>query len=1142
MSVEDELRTIGRERPGDLSASRFPVRTEFDVACLMRDGVVLRADVYRPETGLGVPALVMRLPYGKQAWFAQGVPSPADIASAGYIVVVQDVRGRYASDGFFGSVSQECDDGYDTVQWAAALPGCDGSVGTFGPSYLAHAQWAAALERPPALKSMVPMYAPNHCFLDGFIVRGGTVELGGRLGWAHGAIAPNELERLPALSAEKKAGIFARAQEMFDSNAVYRTRPFRDLDVNEPIVKAAIQVWGDELEDIDRMPTRTKGRYEDIDQPVFLVGGWYDLFLGETLAQYAGMSQRPGRPPTHLVIGPWSHLEAGGRLGDIDFGQAAAHTHMGGDLSLEDQHIRWFDATLKGITDPLAGIAPVRLFVMGSNRWASFDQFPPSAERTAWYLTQDGGLSRRPPAAVSSAGYAYDPEFPVPTVGGATLMLGYEAGPKDQRAIQARADVVSFVSEPVQHPLTVVGFIRVTLFASTSVVDTDFVARLCDDHPDGRSVNIADGIIRASRRESYGHSGPLTAVPPAPVVPGQAQEYRFNLWATAHTFQPGHRIRVDITSSSFPRWDPNLNTGQSSWDTAEAKPAQQRIHVGGVTASRIDLPVVTIADNQYPVSLPNCHLNDWRYAVAMKRQATLRRTAVLGLALAAAIPVTACAGGSSGSSGSSGGQSGTAGNTITMGLSSAPVSLDPSTSATGLYVNYIVPAYASLLDEGGSGQVIAGLADKWGYVGSDNETFQLTLRNGLKWADGTPITAGDVVASLKYFAKGSGPSSPYLHGMTFTAQGAETVVIKSPSPDPMIPELLTPQYLAGAIISPAGLKHPASLANSTDGAGPYVYNSAQSVPNDHYVYTPNKYYYDQAAIRYKSITIKAIPDMNSALQALRSGQIDFMPGSLDVASSVQGSTSVKVLSAPTLWAGLYLLDRDGAVVPAFKDPRVRQALNFAINRQAITSAVYGKYGTPLSQPAVPGTDGYSSSAGDVYTYDPAKARQLLAEAGYSKGLTIPVNYGSFDPDNTKLVQAVQAELAQAGVTLQLKADSNFGGWVSDLVSKKFAATILSPGAGGSEFFIASSTFMPGGIMNIFGAQDSRLTAAFNALSAATQAQTTAAAQQVNDIAVQDALALPVAASSTIVLYAPALHGVQFLPGGYLTPVTAWTSS
>ena len=611
MSVEGVGHADVRKRPAAPSAPRFRVRAELNIPCPMRDGVVLRADVYRPEAGIPVPALVMRLPYGKQVWLAQGVPGPADIAAAGYIIVVQDVRGRHASEGCFGAVAQESDDGYDTVQWAAELRGCDGSVGTFGPSYLAHAQWAAALERPPALRSMLVMHAPNHSFLDGYTRRGGAIELGGRLGWAHGSIVPNELQRRSDLSGPQRDAIYAGAQYLFDSEAVYSRRPFHDLDTGEPFLKAAIQDWGEPLDALETMPTRTKGRYQEITQPAFLVGGWYDLFLGETLAQHAGMSQRSGPPLTHLVVGPWSHLEAGSRLGDIDFGHTAAHTHMDGDLSLEDLHVRWFDATLKGITEPLAGLAPVRLFVMGSDRWASFDSFPPASQRTAWYFSPDGCLSRLVPDTAGSVGYPYDPESPVPTVGGATLMLGHEAGPKDQSAIQARVDVVSFVSEPVAEPVTVVGYIHVTLFASSSAVDTDFVARLCDDHPDGRSINIADGIIRASARESYGHPGPLTGVPPTPIVPGQVQEYRFNLWATAHTFKPGHRIRVDITSSSFPRWDPNLNTGHSSWDTAAAKPAQQRIHLGGTTASMNRLPVAA-SPALTPPSLSNCHLNDWR--------------------------------------------------------------------------------------------------------------------------------------------------------------------------------------------------------------------------------------------------------------------------------------------------------------------------------------------------------------------------------------------------------------------------------------------------------------------------------------------------------------------------------------------------
>lgn len=587
MSVDEarQTRTAGRPAP------RFRVRTEHDVACLMRDGVVLLADVFTPETGFPVPALVVRLPYGKHLWRAEGVPDPAEIASAGYIVVVQDVRGRHASDGTFGGIAQESGDGYDTVQWAAVLPGCDGTVGTFGPSYLAHAQWAAALERPPALRSMLIMYAPNDSFLDGYSRRGGALEFGGRLGWAHGSIAPGELERHPELPAAQRTAILARAQELFDSGAVYRQRPLRELDTGEPFVTTAIQDWGEPIEAVAEMPTRTRGRYADIEIPAFIVAGWYDLFQGETLAQYAGMSRRPGRPLTHLVIGPWSHLQAGRQLGDIDFGEAAAHTHMGGDLSLEEQHVRWFDATLKGLTDPIADIAPVRVFVTGANHWVSLESFPPVAQRTAWYFTQDGGLSPSMPGA-GSVRYAYDPRSPVPTVGGASLMLGHEAGPKDQRAVQSRDDVISFVSAPMEQPVTVAGYIHVTLFASTSAPDTDFVARLCDDHPDGRSINIADGIIRASARGSYGHRGPLTAAPLSPVVPGQVYQYRFNLWAAAHAFQPGHRIRVDITSSSFPRWDPNLNTGHSSWDTAESKTAEQRIHVGGAAASMVDLPVL----------------------------------------------------------------------------------------------------------------------------------------------------------------------------------------------------------------------------------------------------------------------------------------------------------------------------------------------------------------------------------------------------------------------------------------------------------------------------------------------------------------------------------------------------------------------
>lgn len=503
--------------------------------------------------------------------------------------------------------------------------------------------------------------------------------------------------------------------------------------------------------------------------------------------------------------------------------------------------------------------------------------------------------------------------------------------------------------------------------------------------------------------------------------------------------------------------------------------------------------------------------------------------AVLGLCL------SGCTGGAT--------PSAEADTTLTIALASPPVSLDPSKAATGVYVNYVEPSYASLLNRAVDGTVVEGLADKWGYVGAGNTDFEFSLRDGVKWADGSNITAADVVASFEYFKTGSGPSAPYLANMTFSAVDDRTVHITSTTPNPVIPDLLTPEYLVGAIISPDGLADPAKLGEATYGAGEYVYDQSKSTNGDTYVFTPNKNYYDQAAINWESITIKVIANTNSAVQALKSGQVDFIAGTPDSAAAADGDAHIETLTAPALWAGLFLLDRNGEVVPALADKRVRQALNYAVDRDAIAKAVYGEYGAPVDQPAVPGFDGYSKDAANTYSYDPGKARDLLAEAGYGGGITIPVNYGAFDQENTKLVQAVQSQLAEVGVTLELKAATNFGGWVEDLVSKTNAATVLSPGSGGSAFFIASSSFMPGGIMNLFGVEDPGMTAAFKTLATASAEDRPAAAQATTVVAVDDALALPIASTSTIVLYNKKLHGVEFTKvSGLPTFVTDWTAN
>ncbi|WP_327731388.1 ABC transporter substrate-binding protein [Streptomyces sp. NBC_00487] len=514
-----------------------------------------------------------------------------------------------------------------------------------------------------------------------------------------------------------------------------------------------------------------------------------------------------------------------------------------------------------------------------------------------------------------------------------------------------------------------------------------------------------------------------------------------------------------------------------------------------------------------------------------------RRTALqVSIGVVASLALAACGGGTT-----SGGSAGPV--DLTIALSSAPNSLDPAQIAVGPFLNYMDPAYATLLTRKADGTLGAGLADKWGYVGKKNTKFELHLREGVKFADGTPITAPDVVKSLKYFAKGSGPAGAWFRPLTYSTPDSSTLVVSSPTPNPDMGALFTPAFLGGAIISPAGLKAPKKLASATFGAGPYVYSAQQSVSGDHYVYVPNKNFWDKSAVHFKKITIRVMPNVNSQAQALKSGQIDLMYGTPDVAPTVKGDKAITTLQKPTTWAGLFLLDREGTVVKGLGDERVRKALNFAIDRTAITKAVYGDFGTPISQPAMPGYDGYSPAAEKTYSYDPAKARNLLKAAGYGQGLTIPVNYGSFDPSTTKMIQAVQDQLAQVGVKLKLRAAANFGGWINDLLSKKYAATVLSPGMGGdANFYAQQGAFTKTGIMNLFGVTDPDFDAAYARLAKSDAKSGGAAAKDLTDVIVRKALALPVSATDTIVMHNSKLRGVQFPEGGaQLTSNTMWTT-
>jgi putative CocE/NonD family hydrolase len=571
------------------------VQVTYDVEATMRDGVVLRSTVYRPVGSGRYPVLLSRTPYGRDGGMDAMYFDVLRAVRHGYVVIRQDVRGRYGSEGGFTPSLQEGADGYDTVQWAAGLPYCDGTVGMWGKSYFAETQWRAALEQPPALGALVPTVSASHEWLDGGRMRGGAHELGSRWVWAHGPIGPDLLARRHRDDPSALRAAMGRLGADLDrasTGELLATLPLADLADPESPTAPLIKSFGQLVTEPEWAALRLAGHYDRVQVPVLHIGGWYDVFLPNTLAQYRTTAElaaaRDTRPP-RLVVGPWTHVSVAGAIGELDFGGAAS----GAAVDLTGQHLRWYDVCLKGQDDRLTD-PPVQLFVMGENRWRTYDTYSvPGARTEDWHLQPDGGLDRRVAPASAPDVYDDDPKDPVPTVGGATLLTpSRPAGPFDQRAVEARPDVLSYTSEVLPQPHTVLGAVSVTLFAASSAPDTDFVARLVDVHPDGRAMCVTDGIIRASARASYPEPGVVAPVPPTPIEPDAVYEYRIDLWATGITFLPGHRIRLDVTSSSHPRWDRNLNTGRSAYDSAVTAVARQRIFHDPDRPSRLILTVV----------------------------------------------------------------------------------------------------------------------------------------------------------------------------------------------------------------------------------------------------------------------------------------------------------------------------------------------------------------------------------------------------------------------------------------------------------------------------------------------------------------------------------------------------------------------
>jgi putative CocE/NonD family hydrolase len=566
------------------------ISVDFDVPATMRDGTILRANIYRPAGEGRWPVLLTRLPYGKDQPLGGSVLDPAQAARRGYVVIVQDTRGTGTSGGDWYPFRAEADDGVDTIAWAADLPFSDGQVGMYGASYFGFTQWIAAVQQPSALKALIPSITWADP-LNGVIARGGALELGTVASWSLMMGLGQLFRRLGQDPASLGPALAAWAAESDALGATgYASLPLAEF---APLRRQSVApAFFDTIRThMDRSAAPVAavtilGKHERVQVPSLNIGGWYDIFLEDTFVNFQAM--RAQGKPAKLLIGPWSHGHTSNPEGERNFGFGAQAGLIDLQTDLGGLQLRWFDHWLKGRDTGMLAEAPIKVFVMGANVWRDEQEWPLArAVDTPWYLHTDGELSPEQPGNEAPDRYEYDPADPVPARGGALLMTPeFPAGPYDQRPIEARPDVLVYTSAPLEHDVEVTGPITVQLWAISSAPDTDFVARLTDVFPDGRSFNLTDGIVRARYRDFSKGAAPSL------IEPGRPYDYVIDLWATSNVFQQGHQIRLQITSSCFPRWDRNPNTGHPFGADAELRVAQQQILHDAAHPSYVLLPVV----------------------------------------------------------------------------------------------------------------------------------------------------------------------------------------------------------------------------------------------------------------------------------------------------------------------------------------------------------------------------------------------------------------------------------------------------------------------------------------------------------------------------------------------------------------------
>ena len=564
--------------------SGLDVRVKKDVPMEVRDGTVLRADVYTPTAAGSYPVLLQRTPYDKAS--NDNVATARELTARGYIVAVQDIRGRYASDGEWVWAYQDpadtsdAQDGYETVEWAAGLSGSDGQVGTWGHSYPSWCVWQLAGAAPPSLGAAFASGMSSRLMAPTF----GIFETGRRLQWTHNMAVDARRRTGEMRGPSTRAEADTRWYEVERGKWIWHL-PLDDIpdyvfsDLS-PMLKRYMREQNKEFWAFDKIHSR-------VNVPTCQVTGWYDRLVG-TIENFSGMVKNgPAslRDQHRIVIGPWGHDNGAfvGRQAPVDFGPNANTTYT-------DEVTRWYDFRFKGVDTGIGSEPPVKLFVMGENAWRYESQWPPEGSRAVeFFLHSDGSantvqgngqLSTAEPKQERPDEYDYDPRDPVMSL----MDVSAQAAVRDQSPLDARPDVLVYATPPLEQPITLIGPVVLRLWAASSAPDTDFTAKLIDVHPNGLAVNLSYGIMRTSYRDGYDD--------PRLMEPGTPYELTIELGPTAIRFGEGHRIRLDVASSDFPNFDRNHNTGADFWSDAELRVAHQTVFHDAERPSRLVLSVV----------------------------------------------------------------------------------------------------------------------------------------------------------------------------------------------------------------------------------------------------------------------------------------------------------------------------------------------------------------------------------------------------------------------------------------------------------------------------------------------------------------------------------------------------------------------